>query len=176
MLCWTPATIQCHYSTIDYIPSAVPCIPMTFSFHNCQPVCPSPLHPFLPILFPSGNHTTISLFSVASTFKDFFFWLFLSNLYTQPRGWTHNSDVDDESHAPLTEPAGPCGEGAERESGTEDSKQPVCWQLRAQCRAQTHKSWDHDLSQSHASPTEPPRCPTFRILLGLSTFSEDYGW
>ena len=38
------------------------------------------------------------------------------------------------------------GEGSKR--GTEDPKQALCWQQRAQCRAWTHKPQDHDLSWS----------------------------
>ena len=33
-----------------------------------------------------------------------------------------------------------------RERGTEELKWALCWQQQAQCWAQTHKLWDHDLS------------------------------
>ena len=38
--------------------------------------------------------------------------------------------------------------GEERDRGTEDPKQALCWQQRTQCRAWTHEMWDHDLSWS----------------------------
>ena len=37
-----------------------------------------------------------------------------------------------------------CEQGRGR--GTEDLKRALCWPQRAQCGAQTHKPWDHDLS------------------------------
>ena len=39
-------------------------------------------------------------------------------------------------------------EEGQRGQGTEDLKQALCWQQRAQCQARTHKPWDHDLSWS----------------------------
>ena len=35
----------------------------------------------------------------------------------------------------------------QRERGTEDLKRALCWQQRAQCRAQTHKLWHRDPSR-----------------------------
>ena len=40
------------------------------------------------------------------------------------------------------------GEG-QRQRGTEDPKQPLCWQQRARCGAWTHEPWAHGLSWSH---------------------------
>ena len=58
-------------------------------------------------------------------------------------------------------------EGAERARERENPKQAVCWQDRAHCGAQSHKPWDHDLSQNQewdAQPTEPPRCTCYLLL------------
>ena len=54
-------TVQCCYSIIDYIPHAVPFIPVTYSFHNWKPVSPTPLHLFCPSPHPcpSGNHSFV---------------------------------------------------------------------------------------------------------------------
>ena len=43
-------TQQCFYDIIEYITYPVTSIPMTYSFHNCKPVSPSPLQPFCPSL------------------------------------------------------------------------------------------------------------------------------
>ena len=50
------------------------------------------------------------------------------------------------------------GEGRDREN----PKQALCCQHKAQCGAQSHELWDHDLSwnqKSDTQPTEPARHP-----------------
>ena len=58
MLCsrqvWLPSVTMPRYDNIiDYIPYAVPCIPMTYSFHNGEPASPTLIHQFFPSLYPS---------------------------------------------------------------------------------------------------------------------------
>ena len=51
---------------------------------------------------------------------------------------------------------------AERDWETEDLKQALYWQQRAQCRTWTHKRWDHDLSWSWMlNRLSPPGDPDF---------------
>ena len=57
--------------------------------------------------------------------------------------------------------------GAERESQAGSMLLALCW-------AQSHKPWDHDLSQNQeldAQSTEPPRCPNSETLKELRTNS-----
>lgn len=51
---WLPSVIYntTVCGTFDYIPYAVPSIPVTHSFRNWGPVPPTPLHPFCPSSHP----------------------------------------------------------------------------------------------------------------------------
>ena len=59
--------------------------------------------------------------------------------------------------------------GTEREG--ENTKQALCYQCRAWCRAWTHEPWDQELSwnqESDGQSTEPPRWP-------VTNFPDDEG-
>ena len=57
------------------------------------------------------------------------------------------------------------GREGQRERGTEDPKQAVCWQRKARCGAWIHEPWNRDLSWSDAWPTESPRRPRTQFVV-----------
>ena len=66
----------------------------------------------------------------------------------------------------------------ERERETEDPKQALRWQQRAQCGVQTHELWDHDLSWSwmlnQLSHPGAPFPQNFKGLTPLFSTFQDY--
>lgn len=84
-----PATIRHYYSTIHYIPFAVPFMSVTYLFHNGKPIPPTPLHPFSPPSSPSLWQPSVckSLNILQATPVIFFYWDWSPGLLTTHSLW-----------------------------------------------------------------------------------------
>ena len=80
-------TIRHYYNLTDYIPCAVPFIPMTYSFCNgcLASQSPSPISPILLSPHPSSHYQFV--FHIYGSVSTFLFCLFLNNKCTKNFLW-----------------------------------------------------------------------------------------